>query len=401
MSTGSARLSLVFSCIGHFYVHLFTAFYFVIVLALERTWSLGYAELLELWTVGALMVGIAALPAGWLGDRWSASGMMVVFFLGLGGASIACGFADEPTALMLGLASIGLFAAIYHPVGIAWLVRNASGGRGKALGINGVFGAAGVAAAGLVAGTLIDLFSWRAAFILPGVVSVATGLALLACLRLGLVRDGAAPPEREAPPQRRDMVRVFAILLVTMTMIGLIFQATQASLPKLFDLRLRDLAGQGAFGIGALVAMVYAVGGLMQVIGGHLADRYPLKPVYVAALLLQVPILAGVALLGGLPLLLAAMLSVLVSTGALPAENMLLARYTPAHRRSLAYGVKYVIAFGIAPVAIWLAARVEAGTGDFVWLYLPLAAAGALALAAALLLPGEPPLRAPAVQPAE
>ena len=57
----------------------------------------------------------------------------VVVILGLAG--IACGLLDTPTALLAGLASIGLFASIYHPVGIAWLVRNARS-RGRALGIN-------------------------------------------------------------------------------------------------------------------------------------------------------------------------------------------------------------------------------------------------------------------------
>ncbi len=72
MAQGSARLPLVFSCLGHTYMHLFTAFYFVIVLALEDAWTLPYHELIELWTLGALLVGLVALPAGWLGDRWSA-----------------------------------------------------------------------------------------------------------------------------------------------------------------------------------------------------------------------------------------------------------------------------------------------------------------------------------------
>jgi alkylation response protein AidB-like acyl-CoA dehydrogenase len=57
LSARSARLSLIFSCIGHFYVHLFTAFYFVIVLALEQAWEASYARLLELWTLGALRLG--------------------------------------------------------------------------------------------------------------------------------------------------------------------------------------------------------------------------------------------------------------------------------------------------------------------------------------------------------
>src|SRR3546814_15626725 len=75
----------------------------------------------------------------------------------------------------------------------------------------------------------------------------------------------------EPLPARGDRLRVYAVLLLTMAVMGLLFHATQASLPKVFDLRLRDLAGEGALGIGALVALVYTAGGLMQLVGGWLA----------------------------------------------------------------------------------------------------------------------------------
>ena len=369
MSSRSARISLVFSCLGHTYVHLFTAFYFVIVLALEEAWALPYHELVELWTLGALLVGLGALPAGWLGDRWSPSGMMVTYFVGLGSASIFCGLVDAKLALLVGLSAVGLFCSIYHPVGIAWLIRNAAR-RGKALGVNGVFGSIGIAGAGIVAGTLIDLFGWRAAFILPGVVCLLTGLGLLVCLRLGLVEEGAPPRAADPPPSRSDMLRVFAILLLTMFFMGLIFQGTQAALPKVFDLRLRHIAGEGAFGIGLILAGVYTVGGIMQIVGGYLADRYPLKPIYICVYLFQVPVLATLAGVSGLPLIAVAMLIVLLSTVGLPAENMLLARYTPMRHHSLVFGVKFVLSFGAAPLAIAFAAFVQERSGEFTWLFL-------------------------------
>jgi MFS family permease len=395
MAAGSARISLGFSCLGHAYMHVFTAIYFVIVLALEVDWGLPYHELIELWALASLMVGLGALPAGWIADRWSATGMMVVYFLGLGTAGIICGLVDSTLAMFLGLTAVGLFSSIYHPVGIAWLVRNAAS-RGIVLGINGVFGSVGIASSGLLAGGLIDLFGWRAAFIVPGVISLVTGLALLVCLRLGLVEEGGRDRNPDPPPSRGDMVRVFTILLLTMFLMGLVFQATQAALPKVFDLRLRDIAGEGAFGIGVIVAIVYTVGGLMQVAGGYLADRWPLKPLYIASWLFQIPVYAAIAAASGVPLIGVAILAVLLGAGALPAENMLLARYTPEHHRGLAFGVKYVLAFGSGPLAIWLVSLVNEVTGEFVWLFASLAVMVAAGTAAALWLPGDWRRAAPA-----
>ncbi len=389
MPAASARLSLIFSCLGHGYVHIFTSFYFVIVLALEVAWEWPYHDLIELWMLGALLVGLGALPAGWLADRWSATGMMAVYFLGLGGASIACAFLDSSTAMLVGLASVGIFASIYHPVGIAWVVRNAER-QGTALGINGIFGNGGIAVAGIMAGALIDLFGWRTAFFVPGVICVATGLVFVVCLRRGWVVEGTADRRSYAPASRSDMLRAFAVLLLTMFCMGIIFQATQAALPKVFDLRLRDIAGEGAFGIGALIAFVYGVGGVTQIVGGRLADRYPLKPVYLAGFVLQVPVLVGMALLAGSPLIALAVMAVILTAVPLPAENLMLARFTPQRHRSLAFGVKFVIAFGSAPLALQAVALIKAHTGEFFWLFALLSALAAVAAAACFLLPDTP-----------
>jgi MFS family permease len=383
-----SRSVIVYSCLGHLYVHLCTAFYFVIVLALERAWQLPYHELIGLWTLGSLMVGAVALPAGLLSDRVGAPRMMVLYFLGMGACAIGAGLAATPTVLVAALTGMGIFAAIYHPVGVPWLVRNAGAARGKALGFNGVFGSMGTAGAGLTAGILIDVVSWRAAFIVPGAACALTGFALLAHITRGAVSEEAVPKDHTDAESRIDMIRAFAILLVTMFIAGLVYHTIQTSLPKVFAERHDGLVGEGTAGIGLLLAAVYAVAGLMQVVGGHLADRYPLKTVYLATILVQVPAIWLAASLSGLPLVLIATFMVLSGAAQLPAENMLLARFTPARRHGLAFGVKFVLSFGAAPFAVQLVAIVSGRTGGFYWVFAALTGVALLAFTAAAFLPG-------------
>lgn len=390
MNSPSARLALVFSCIGHFYIHLFTAFYFVIVLSLESEWQSPYHELVGLWTIGSLLVGLAALPAGRLGDVWSVSGMMVVFFVGMGAAAILCGVVSGPGAMMLGLAAIGLFASIYHPIGIPWLISNSKGNTGRLLAVNGIFGSLGAAGAGLIAGVLIDLFGWRAAFIAPGVVSLATGLAMAWYRHAGRIADGVAG---EGQPERHGAggtVRAFTILIAAMFMGGLVYHGTQAALPKLFSIRLADFVGGGATRVGILVAAVYVAGGFMQLIGGYLADRYPLKLVYISAWAMETALLIALAAASGFGVVGAALLAVLANTSQLPAENMMLARYTPQRHFGLAFGVKFVLAFGAAPLALQLVAYVQAATGEFGWFFIGLGGAAMLISLLILMLPNAP-----------
>ena len=79
---------------------------------------------------------------------------------------------------------------------------------------------------------------------------------------------------------------------------------------------------------------------------------------------------------------------VLTSVGALPAENALMARYTPARWRGSAFGAKFVLSLGVGPVAVQLVSWLHESTGSFFWLYTLLAVAAVIAVLAGLLLPG-------------
>src|SRR5262249_59338392 len=123
MRSRSAALALGFSSAGHFFAHLLMLLYPTVVLALEGRWGMSYGDLLSLSLGGFVLFGLGALPAGWLGDRWSDEGVMVVFFIGTGGAAIATGLTGGPVALALGLAAIGVFGSIFPPVGTALVGR--------------------------------------------------------------------------------------------------------------------------------------------------------------------------------------------------------------------------------------------------------------------------------------
>jgi MFS transporter, FSR family, fosmidomycin resistance protein len=400
MTARSARLSMGFSNIGHFFAHFLMLLYPTVVLALEGRFGLSYGELLSLSIPGYILFGAAALPAGWLGDRWSAEGMMVLYFIGTGVAAMLTGLADGPLGLALGLALIGLFGSIYHPVGVAWLVRNAES-RGKALAWNGIFGSLGIGIAALAAGAFTQFISWRAAFIVPGALCAITGLALLV-----LVRDGsvvAAKSDRRPAPEasRGDILRAFVVLSITMLGTGIIGQMTTVALPKIFVERLTALTDGGILGAGGFVTLVFLVSGASQMIGGWLADRFSLKAVYLVCWALQIPVIAAAASLFNVPLLLAVMVQQCLGIFALPAENILLVTFTPSRWRATAFGAKFVLSLGVSSLGVPVVAMIYDRTGGFYWLFMTMAAVTAIIVAAALFLPGRAQRRVPAVAPAE
>lgn len=388
MTDLSARLSIGFSWIGHALMHIVTALFLTVVLALERDWHLPYDELIRLWTLGSLLIGVGAPLAGWLGDRWSECRMMAVFFLVTGAGTMACGLTEGPTSLLWALAALGLGSSIYHPVGMAWMVKNAVN-RGKALGYLGIFGTVGIASAALVAGGLTEWLGWRAAFLIPGAICVGLGVLLAVLIAVGVVEDRKGDLKPQPKASRGDVIRAFFVLSVTMVCAGLMFNGMQVVLPKLFEARLSHLLGDSTLGVGGLVTAVYLVAALPQLIGGHLADRYPLKRIYTLCLLAQVPMMAAVAVLADLPLVGAAALVVIASQVQIPAENLLLARYTPEKHRGLAYGAKFILSFGAGPLAVQLVALVYERTNEFVMLYVVLSALALIAFLAALLLPAD------------
>ena len=384
-TTAATRLSIGFCCAGHLYSHLFMLLYPTIVLVLPGEFDMPYGELLTLATPGFIAFGLFALPAGRLADRWSAFAMMVVFFIGTGIASIITGFARTPLQLAVGLTLIGVFASIYHPVGIAWVIRH-SVKQGMALAVNGVFGNWGLAVAALSAGALIEFSGWRAAFIVPGIICALTGVAFLYYARAGAVAVHDSDRVVHAPASRRQLIQAFSVVAVTALFGGLVFQSTTVGMPKIFDERLGGMVS-GALGVGGMVAIVYFVASFAQLGVGHLMDRFPLKPIYVIVYGLQAPLLFVASGLFDEPLLAVVLIFACLNVGALPVSDMIVARFAPPKWRSTIFGAKFVVVLGVASLGVPMVAYIHDNTGDFTMLFL-IASVFALTVAsAALFLP--------------
>ena len=394
MATESARLSLIFSALGHVFAHLFEPIFYIAALVLPAELGLPYEEVLGLIVAAKLLYGLLAPLAGWLGDRWSTVGMMAVYFLGLGAAAVSVGLASGPWMLGLTLALTGAFGAIYHPVGTAWLIRNAHD-TGKAVGVNGVFGGLGAALAGVVGGGLIALAGWRAAFIVPGLACLGAGAVFLVLLARGRVVEVKADRRPLPEASKGDTLRAGLVLTLTMVCAGLVYQAAQPALPKLFEERLGDA---GLFGAAAGVTVVYLIAGFGQLLAGALIERLTAKGVYILAALIQVPLLLGLAFASGWVLVGVATLAMAGNLAGIPAENVLMARYSPAKWRATAFGMKFILGFGISGLGVPMVSLIHGATGGFFWLFVVLAAAALTVAAAATLLPADdlPTARNPA-----
>jgi MFS transporter, FSR family, fosmidomycin resistance protein len=405
MTRISTNLTLAYSCLAHAYTHMFILLYATVVLVLEREWGLTFSELQWLSVPGFVMFGVAALPAGWLGDKWSSPGMMAVMFFGLGIASFVVGMAEGTTGVLVGLTLIGTFAAIYHPVGIPWLMKNAEN-PSRALGLNGVFGSGGTAIAAITAGALSEYWTWRAAFIVPGTLSFATGIAFLWAMRAGYIVE--AETDRRPLPQSStgDMKRAFMVLAFTVVCTGMIFQSTSVSLPKIFDERLTSwLTGDGgeisAIGIGGFVTIAYACAAFAQIIGGELAERYNLKWVYLLSQLSQVPILLLAWASHSPVLIVLAALMVSLNVVGQPAENTLLGRYTPLAWRARVFGAKFVLTLGISSLGVMMVPVLHKWTGNLDFLFFIMAGFAGLAGIIAMMLPAQNESPVAVVEPAE
>ena len=380
--------ALQFINVAHFFDHFFLLIFPTAALAIAPAWGQSYADVLLMGSPIYVMFALGTLPAGWLGDRMDRMTLIAIFYLGCGAASIWVALASGPVAMSVGLGALGLFAAIYHPVGLAHVTQ--IGLRtGRALAVNGVFGNMGLAGAAVITGFLARYLGWQWAFLGPGCVSVLLGLAVLWRngwpIGAGMARDHAAKGPAPAH-DRKTQLTVFAVICLAALLGGLIFNAVTISLPKFFDERLVGAAGNLAW-VGASAGLVFAIAAFTQLPVGELLDRIGARPILLTLLGVQAVAMMLLAQATGLAALVLALVLVTFIFAQIPITSWLIGHYLAADIRSRALSVEYVLSLGVGSVSVpLLAAILERGAG-FANLFPALAVAAVLTLLAVLRLP--------------
>lgn len=340
--------------VAHGIDHMFMLIFATAVATIAAEFGFASWEDLMPYSVGAFFLfGLGSVPAGRLGDLWGRRQMMLLFFFGMGASALLAAATQDAWQLAAALTLLGAFAAIYHPVGIPMLVAHAKN-PGAVIGINGLAGNLGVAAAALVTGFLVKWIGWRAAFVIPGIVCIALGFAfMLAC-----PKEGEAPSRRKGgkaqvalPPEA--LAKVFFVMTAAAATAGLLFNFTLNGNAPLLAERFRGIVEDPA-GLGALLALVYAIASLAQVVVGRLIDRMPFKKLNLWMAFLLIPLLALAAHAQGWWLYVWLLASMIFIFGSIPFTDAMIVRYVDDRLRSRVTGMRLAVSFGISSIAVWL-----------------------------------------------
>ncbi|SRR5579871_3080182 len=360
-SRAAQRRAIAFLNLAHGLDHFVLLIFPAVVIGLEVVFRRPYAELIALSTAAFVAFGAFSIPAGWLADRWSRRNMMALFYFGCAASLLGAGLAPSPFWLAAAMFLLGMFAAIYHPVGMAMLI-DVSKGRPRTLAFNGVCGNLGVTLAAGISATLAAWIDWRTAFLIPAAICLAAGTAYLALVPDDRHHIGKRSATANVVLSRRAAAVMFGCYVAISLAGGLTFNTALIALPKLVDERVGE--GVPLVVVGWLATGVFLCGGLAQLAVGRLLERAPPHLLFAAVATVQ---FAGVAWAGyatGAALIVALAVAIGGIYGQTTVGDIVIARYTADAWRGRVYAARYFLTFITSGIAVQLIAQLY-GRGGF------------------------------------
>ena len=341
-------LLAVSSC--HALIHTYMLVFPTIYRSLGTSLELEFAGVGFVGMASYLAFGFGSLPAGFLSDKLGARTVLVICLAGTTLASVLAFMLRSAFGSIASLVLLGLFASMYHPSGLS-LLSTSIKDVGKALGIHGMAGTAGVAVAPVIAGAITARWGWTYSYLVLGGV----GAVILAVLLAGLRFHVGSHEERRQDSWRasvsssitRDLILIYTIGAVY----GLIYRGIMTFFPSYLSQRVAFI-GDDIERLGVVSSGILVVSIIGPLVGGYLASSRKsiernLLLVFILLALLSVGFFFG----HGIALILVAIPTVLLIFGFQPLQNTLIAKSSHAARRGAVYGINYTVGFGIGAFA--------------------------------------------------
>ena len=184
------------------------------------------------------------------------------------------------------------------------------------------------------------------------------------------------------------MAQLLLIMTAAATSGSLLFNfSTNANYEMLAD-RFAAISRDPAL-LGTLLAAVYAVAALTQLVVGRLIDRHALKPLYAGIVAVQAALIALASIVDGWAFYAVQFLFMAAIFGSIPFTDAMIVRYVDDRMRSRVSGMRLAVSFGASSLAVWLIGPVvkQAGFTALLWL---MAATSLVTLAVISRLPAAP-----------
>ena len=203
---------------------------------IARDIEMNLNEVFELSFMMYMLYGLFAVPWGIAADRWSPRGALAAGAAMAGVGLLGAALVQDYRVFRWFLALVGLGNAAYHPVGLSLLSKGMRL-RGRAMGINGICGNFGIAAAPFCAGILGWTMGWRWTFITFGIAGLAMGMLIAA------VPFSVSPGEDRQKAQGAEggrALRLFLIMCAAVVFVGLGYRTFTLILPSWLETRMGD-----------------------------------------------------------------------------------------------------------------------------------------------------------------
>jgi len=335
---------------AHFLDHYVILIFPTVVIGLEAVYGRGYGDLLMLSTAAFTAFGLFALPCGWLADHWSRRNMMAIYFIGTGLASVAVGLSQDFTTLAIALFAVGIFSAIYHPVGTPMVIDTAVN-RGRTMALNGLCGNVGVSIAAGVTALITAWLGWRAAFFVPAALFIVSGIAYMTYVPDDRRRQAPRMTSQDVALDWRMMATVVTLFMTLALSSGLVFNALTITLPKIVDARIGEDFPLAI--VGSLATAVFLCGGAAQLAVGRAVERIAPHMLVAAVAIIQLLGVIWISYARGWVLLPALAVAIASIYAQVTVNDIVLARYTPPAWRGRIYAFRFFLIFTSAGPAVW------------------------------------------------